>query len=133
MEISQVKPKKWIVLVTRNRLTAVTDNCGALKRFSEGTNEHYGLVLQDNSDIKAPSFIVKYLEKYFSVIHAKTNSILSMSKNWNQGVDLALKQGAEYICVLSGNKCLPLVKMIINKNKIMKKEILKRFFLKFFL
>ncbi len=104
MVTGKMSPKKWIVLVTRNRLTAVTDNCAALKRFSQGTTEHYGLILQDNSDIKIPSSIVKYLEKYFHVTHEKSKNVLSMSENWNRGVHLAVQQGADFICVLSDRR-----------------------------
>ena len=95
-----------IVVVTRNRLLALIDALNSIKRIIEiqAYPVEISVTIQDNSDYEVQESILKYFRKTLLISYLKTNQVLSMSMNWNQGILRAVRKKGDYIVVLADRR-----------------------------
>lgn len=95
-----------ILVVTRNRVSALIDALMSVKRISALASGiiNVEITIQDNSDIATPVSILSYFSKHIHLRYHKTSSVLSMSRNWNEGMMNVVKQKSDYIAVLADRR-----------------------------
>ena len=97
-----------ILLVTRNRLSALIESLFSIKRIASSTLNTFDIqvTIQDNSDYSMPEHVLAYFSKYLDLSYFKTDSVLPMSKNWNLGIQHALLCQPDYIVVLADRRLM---------------------------
>lgn len=103
--------KLTILLVTRNRISACIDALNSIKRIVLATYQlpfTITVCIQDNSDHHLPSSIINYFRKYIEIHYHKTNDVLPMSANWNEGISNSLQKDFDYLLVLADRRLLSL-------------------------
>ncbi len=96
-----------ILVVTRNRLSALIDSLCSIKRvisLSRSSSINIEVTVQDNSGDFIPDSVINYFKKYIDIRYHKTSSVLSMSNNWNQGLLHVLERRPNYVAVLADRR-----------------------------
>lgn len=98
--------KLGIVIVSTKETELLTIGCiESIKKY-DGVKHKIYLIY--NSGIYPDSILQAYMNRdsapSLANIHCQQNTEpLSVANSWNQGIDLALKDGCEYICVLNND------------------------------
>jgi len=96
-----------ILVVTRNRLAGLLDSLGSIKRLAAHPNSlsvNIEVTVQDNSDVAIPESILRYFSKHMLLRYNKTDRLLPMSQNWDQGLTRVLSQDPDYVVVLADRR-----------------------------
>jgi len=102
-----MRPVICIFIPTRNRLEALIDSLDSVKRVKIlNPDKRLSVVIQDNSDVACPSFIIDYFRRDLEISYEKNDVVLSMRENMNEGVIRCLQNECDSIVFLTDRRLL---------------------------
>lgn len=96
-------PMNTVIIPTRNRIDALIESLHSLCAINFNYDQSL-VVVADNSSDHLNQEILAYFAKRLNLVYYKQPTALSMTDNWNKGVELAIENGSSFISILSDRR-----------------------------